>query len=114
MAVDRAWLDSVRQKNRQAFGMSGLGQGAGSDIVEALRRERDFRTKSIHEGRLERTDPSKPTEGSVESIVASLGPAPAPGSLAAPPVPTYVYVLAAVGILGAAGLAAWALTRRRS
>ncbi len=120
MAVDRQWLESVRRKNRAKFGMdtplpagmSGLGvapRPSSQDLVQAVRLERDVRTQQIHEGRFDRTDPNKPTEGSVESIAQSLqqGGLPTPQPLPAPVV--WIGGLATAGVLG---LLAYAIYKR--
>ena len=80
MAVDAAWLESVRRKNQAAFGMGGLGYTfvSSEGIVGKGRRERELRTQSIHRGRFEERDPYRPTEGSIESIAEAIGPANVP------------------------------------
>lgn len=124
MAVDRAWLEKVRRKNRAAFGMpsrdagvpmSGLGarqeRPSSQDVVTALDIQRGVRTQQIHAGRFEKSDPTKPTEGSVESIAESLQ-IPEAALPAAQPLPRPVVWLGAVATVGVLGLLAYAIYRR--
>ena len=97
--VDAAWLESVRAKNRAAFGLGGLGVSA-QDIVRGHRGERELRTQSIHRGRFERTDPYKPKAGSIESIAQALGPANAPQPTQVPKAFVWGIGLAVVGLAG--------------
>ncbi len=117
MSVDPAWLEQVRLKNQEKFGMAGSGMGglgyvSASALNEAMRREQELRTGAIHAGRFEREDPNKPEEGSIESIAQAL--APPPEFLQAPLTPvkskTFWIGLVAAVSLGLAILVA----RRRS
>lgn len=117
MAVDPKWLENVRRKNREAFGMSGLGDmGVVSSrgLVEAARQERELRRESIHRGRFEERDPLRPAEGSVESIARAIGfdetPAPAPQPTVSRGV---VYLFGAV-VLGLGGYVVYKLATRSS
>ena len=116
--VSPEWLARIRQKNQEQFGMAGLGgesSGLGyvpsQDIVNAINRERGIRTKSIHAGRFERTDPTLPTEGSVESIAKAVG-APQQLPIPAGPSRAVVYMGGAVAV-GLVDLIAF-MTLRRS
>lgn len=114
MAVDLAWLEQVRQRNRARFGMdasarqqsqsmNGLGYVSAQALADALYAEREARTTSLHRGRLERTDPSKPAEGSIESIAQALGPevmAPPPAQASGPSGTLIVGGAIALGIIG--------------
>ena len=90
---------------------SGLGYVPSQDIVNAINQERGIRTQSIHAGRFERTDPNRPTEGSVESIAQAVGP---PRQLPPSVVPSraVVYLGGAVAV-GLVGLIAF-MTLRKS
>ena len=108
--VNGAWLQKVRHKNRERFGMEGLGYVSSQDLVSAINREREVRTASIHGGRFERTDPTLPEPGSVESIVRSLAPPQAAPARA--PVPRSVAYLGGAVALGLVGLIAFMALRR--
>ncbi len=115
-SVDAAWLESVRQKNRASLGMAGMhGVGRGgmgyvssSGIVRGAHEERELRTQSIHAGRFTKTDPNKPTEGSVESVAQALGPVDVP-----PPaqLPKSAPVIMGVLVLGLGAFILYKVTR---
>lgn len=102
MAVDPNWLAGVRHKNQAALGMAGLGYTfvSSGGIVGKNREERELRRESIHAGRFEERDPNKPTEGSIESIAAAIGPAGVPAPQQIPKGLTYLLGAAVVGLGG--------------
>ena len=112
--VDPQWLAGVRSKNRERFGLEGMGDlGAyqsAQDLVAAINVERGVRMVDVHRGRFEERDPLRPTEGSAESIAAAIGPGPvaamAPASRSVSP--TVLLVGTVLG-LGAFGLLAYSI-----
>ena len=98
MAVDPAWLQRVRQANRERFGMagmSGMGQAAGSELVAALTRSKQARVAeqiALHPA-------PPPPPGSTESVLRALPPLEVPQATQIPKSVIYIGGALAVGLV---------------